>query len=150
MRNLLSCTSFSFEKSTIPMPPAATKGSTMSLMLNLNPSNETIHPVMVVPMLAPNIMPIPFLRPMIPAPVNDITSSDTMVLLCSMPVTNAPETAAFKGLPVFLRRKSLNDLPANAFSASSSMNMPKRNKPKPASKGHMCILSKFTYENYKI
>ena len=139
MRNLLNCDNRSVFRNTMPSPPMAIKGMMRFLMSSLKPINVTSQPVKVVPMLAPNIMPTALCSPIIPAPVNDITKSVTIELLCSTPVTNAPDNAALAGLPVCRARNFLKDLPARRFSASSSIYMPKRNNPRPASKGHISI-----------
>ena len=57
------------------MTPAAMAGNANEAMLNLNPNRETIHAVIVVPILAPMMTPIACAREIKPALTNPTTST---------------------------------------------------------------------------
>lgn len=133
------CSIVSFLEKIKLNPPRAKRGNINVSTFSLKPMSATSQPVMVVPRLAPSIIPIPLLKPRMPAPASDITSSITSELLCNTAVTIVPETMALRVVSVFFRKNNLKERPARFLIDSSNIFMPNKNKPKPANNGHICI-----------
>ena len=99
--------------------PAAIIASEYSVMLN-----AMIWAVTVVPMFAPMMTPIDWVKVMSPALTNPttmtvVTDEDWMTAVIS-----APDNAPVKRLVVSLARTSLRPGPATVFSASVILRMP--------------------------
>ena len=95
------------------------------------PARTSIHPVAVVPMFAPIIMPMALASFMIP----EFTKPTTMTVVaeedCMTAVTREPSRMPLNVVDVSLPRMVSNLLPATRLRPSPRSDMPKRKKPRP-------------------
>ena len=96
----------------IKMMPMKKAGYTKSVMLNENP-RLIIHAVTVVPMLAPIITEMAWIRVNSPALTNETVISVVAVELCTAAVTATPVSIPVKRLVVIAPRTRRNCGPAN-------------------------------------
>ena len=119
--------------SNFRIAPTAIKGKASFAIENFKPSNATIQPVLVVPILAPIMTPIALLKVRTPALTKPMVANVVAVDDCTTMVRVIPENIAFKGESVKRTSHCLNASPASAFKLSVMRFMPNRNKPMPPS-----------------
>ena len=94
-------------------------------------SRLRICAVMVVPMLAPMMMPTACLRVIMPALTKPTTITVVPVELWMMAVTSAPAATDLKILPVMASRAFCSFSPAIFSRAELMVDIPKKNIPRP-------------------
>ena len=95
------------------------------------PARTRIQPVIVVPMLAPMIMPMAFASCMMPEFTNPTTITVVAEEDWITAVTNVPSNTPRKVLEVSLARMVSSLLPATRFKPSPKRVIPKRKKARP-------------------
>ena len=111
--------------------PSPMSGSARPTMLNLRPSRETSHPVLVVPRLAPRMTPTACWKLNSPALTNPMVVRVVALDDCTTAVMVAPAARDLKRPPVNRARNPRRESPASAFSPSVSRIMPRRKRPMP-------------------
>ena len=111
--------------------PPKISGSSRLPSLSLKPSSATIQPVIVVPRLAPKIMPSACGKLSNPAPTKPTAATVVALEDCRIAVPTAPVAAPLHGLRVALASQRLMPAPASAFKPSVMTTMPSRNTPMP-------------------
>ena len=111
--------------------PTPIIGKAKAVIENFNPKKATIQPVLVVPMLAPIIIPIACTKLNTPALTNPIVAKVVAVDDCTIMVKLMPKNIALMGEPVKRPSHCLKLSPAIAFRLSVIKDMPSKNKPIP-------------------
>ena len=123
---------FRFPNKMSSKPPMKTAGYAITSMLVLKPRVATTQLSNVVPKLAPRIIANAFFMVNTPAPTKANTISETMELLCNIPVTIAPPATAPILFLVIRCRNSLKFRPERFFNDSSKRYIANRKSPTPA------------------
>jgi len=101
--------------------------------LSLNPKMATNHPVMVVPILAPRIMPKAAENGISPALTNPTVATVVALEDCKTAVAIVPVKTPDIGVRVNCINTRRITLPARVFRPSVMTTIPNRNSPKPPS-----------------
>ena len=120
------------EKS-LRLVPIKISGKMTVPSLSLNPKMATNHPVMVVPILAPRIMPKAAEKGISPALTNPTVATVVALEDCKTAVVIAPVNTPDIGVRVDCINARRITLPARVFMPSVMTIIPNRNSPKPPS-----------------